>query len=87
MIRLCQDFFVANFFKPSFAHLCLDNVKKSIRARFRTEPISERLCLSNQLGYPTQLGDPNIVFNLNILEDFENASPYVCTFLANRICD
>ena len=23
----------------------------------------------------------------NILEDFENASPYFCTFLANRICD
>ena len=23
----------------------------------------------------------------NILEDFENASPYVYTFLANRICD
>ena len=23
----------------------------------------------------------------NILEDFENASPYVCTFLANRTCD
>ena len=22
-----------------------------------------------------------------ILEDFENASPYFCTFLANRICD
>ena len=24
---------------------------------------------------------------LHILEDFENASPYFCTFLANRICD
>ena len=23
----------------------------------------------------------------HILEDFENASPYFCTFLANRICD
>ena len=23
----------------------------------------------------------------SILEDFENASPYFCTFLANRICD
>ena len=23
----------------------------------------------------------------DILEDFENASPYFCTFLANRICD
>ena len=23
----------------------------------------------------------------NILEDFESASPYFCTFLANRICD
>ena len=23
----------------------------------------------------------------NILEDFENASPYFCTFLANRIWD
>ena len=22
-----------------------------------------------------------------ILEDFENASPYFCTFLANRVCD
>ena len=24
---------------------------------------------------------------LNILEDFENASPFFCTFLANCICD
>ena len=23
----------------------------------------------------------------HILEDFENASPYFCTFHANRICD
>ena len=25
--------------------------------------------------------------NVNILEDFDNASPYFCTFLANRIWD
>ena len=25
--------------------------------------------------------------NTYILEDFENASPYFCSFLANRICD
>ena len=23
----------------------------------------------------------------NLLKDFENASPYFCNFLANRICD
>ena len=33
----------------------------------------------------------NIQYNskvavINIPEDFENASPYFCTFLANRIC-
>ena len=27
------------------------------------------------------------VYYIPILEDFENASPYLCTFLANRICD
>ena len=27
------------------------------------------------------------ISTLNILEDFENASPYFCFFLANRICD
>ena len=32
--------------------------------------------------------DPRMTYLLvNILEDFENASPYFCTFLANRICD
>ena len=25
--------------------------------------------------------------NTYILEDFENALPYICSFLANRICD
>ena len=33
------------------------------------------ICLKTTLSYNT------------ILEDFENASPYFCTFLANRICD
>ena len=29
----------------------------------------------------------NMDWGQHILEDFENASPYFCTFLANRICD
>ena len=28
-----------------------------------------------------------LTLHLYILEDFENASPYFCAFLANRICD
>ena len=52
-------------------------------------PINFRSCI---LSYPLGISLPfslNFIHvkNVYILEDFENASPYFCTFLAYRICD
>ena len=45
------------------------------------------LCqIANSEGQRYILIDCETIYKY-ILEDFENASPYFCTFLANRICD
>ena len=44
--------------------------------------VSERVSLLQVFGMIAKIKPV-----VSILKDFENASPYFCTFLANRICD